>query len=125
MTISCCPKCGSFNITTAGVCANCGWSQFAQVTLSSGAYKAIDEMELKVFGKALLDDYKHLLFENNSLTARIAELEAENERYKKLLQDWVDIFDPRYTQDASLVSAVRLVMDKSIEERASGGRDEE
>jgi hypothetical protein len=28
-------------------------------------------------GKALLDDYKRLLFESNSLTARIAELEAE------------------------------------------------
>jgi len=33
-------------------------------------------MELKVSGKALLDDYKRLLFENRNLTARIAELEA-------------------------------------------------
>ena len=77
MTITTCPKCGSFNVTTAGVCANCGWSQFAQVTVSSGVYKTIGEIELKVTGKALLDDYKRLLFENNSLTARIAELEAE------------------------------------------------
>jgi len=34
-------------------------------------------MELKVSGKALLDDYKRLLFENRNLTARIAELEEE------------------------------------------------
>ena len=77
MTITNCPKCGSFNITTAGVCENCGWSPFAQVTVSSGVYKAIGEIELKVSGKALLDDYKRLLFENRNLTARIAELEAE------------------------------------------------
>lgn len=76
MTISCCPKCGSFNITTAGVCANCGWSLFAQVTLCPSVYEATGEIELKISGKALLDDYKRLLFENNSLNARIAELEA-------------------------------------------------
>lgn len=76
MTITTCPKCGSMNITTAGVCANCGWSQFAQVTtVSTGVYKTIGEIELKVSGKALLNDYKRLLFENNSLTARNAELE--------------------------------------------------
>lgn len=80
MTITTCPKCGSMNITTAGTCANCGWSQFAQVTVSSGVYETIGELEIKMSGKALLDDYKRLLFENNSLTARIAELEAENIR---------------------------------------------
>jgi len=73
MTITNCPKCGSFNITTAGVCENCGWSQFAQVALCT---RITGEMELKVSGKALLDDYKRLLFENRNLTARIAELEA-------------------------------------------------
>ena len=36
--------------------------------------KYIGEMELKVSGKALLDDYKRLLFENNSLTDYISEL---------------------------------------------------
>ena len=79
MTITICPKCGSMNITTAGTCANCGWSQFAQVTVSPGVYETIGELEIKVTGKALLDDYKRLLFENNSLTVRIAELEADKE----------------------------------------------
>ena len=74
MTITTCPKCGSMNITTAGVCENCGWSQFAQVALCT---RITGEMELKVSGKALLDDYKRLLFENKSLESRIAELEAE------------------------------------------------
>jgi len=37
-------------------------------------------MEIMLSGKALLDDYKRLLFENNSLTARIAELEATVDR---------------------------------------------
>ena len=77
MTITTCPKCGSFNITTAGVCENCGWSQFAQVALCT---RITGEMELKVSGKALLDDYKRLLFEYRNLTARIAELEAENDQ---------------------------------------------
>ena len=74
MTITNCPKCGSFNITTAGVCENCGWSPFAQVALCT---RITGEMELKVSGKALLDDYKRLLFENRNLTARIAELEMK------------------------------------------------
>ena len=74
MTITTCPKCGSMNITTAGVCENCGWSQFAQVALCT---RITGEMELKVSGKALLDDYKRLLFENKSLESRIAELEGK------------------------------------------------
>ena len=72
MTITICPKCGSMNITTAGVCENCGWSPFAQVALCT---RITGEMELKVSGKALLDDYKRLLFENKSLESRIVELE--------------------------------------------------
>ena len=74
MIITNCPKCGSMNITTAGVCANCGWSQFAQVTTVST--RITGEIEIMLSGKALLDDYKRLLFENRNLTARIAELEA-------------------------------------------------
>ena len=74
MTITNCPKCGSFNITTAGVCENCGWSPFAQVALCT---RITGEMELKVSGKALLDDYKRLLFENKSLESHIAELEEK------------------------------------------------
>ena len=61
MTITNCPKCGSMNITTAGVCANCGWSQFTKSTVSTGV---------------LLDDYKRLLLENRNLKERVAELEA-------------------------------------------------
>ena len=76
-----CPKCGSSDVTTAGVCANCGWIRFPQVTVSSGVYKTIGELEIKVTGKALLDDYKRLLFENKSLESRIAELETESERF--------------------------------------------
>jgi predicted nucleic acid-binding Zn-ribbon protein len=75
MIITNCPKCGSMNITTAGVCANCGWSQFAQVTTEST--RITGEIELKVSGKALLDDYKRLLLENSNLKERVAELERD------------------------------------------------
>lgn len=75
MIITNCPKCGSMNITTAGVCANCGWSQFAQVTTVST--RITGEIEIMLSGKALLDDYKRLLFENRNLKERVAELEAE------------------------------------------------
>ena len=40
----------------------------------------------------------------------IAELEAKNERYIKLIQDWVDVLDPRYPQGDGLASAVRQAM---------------
>ena len=80
MTFANCPKCGSFNVTTAGVCANCGWTRFPQVMgageSKEAIYNLVGELEIKMSGKALLDDYKRLLFESNSLTARIAELEA-------------------------------------------------
>jgi len=78
MTFANCPKCGASDVTTAGVCANCGWTRFPQVTVSYGVYETIGELEIKMSGKALLDDYKRLLFENNKLTARIAELENEH-----------------------------------------------
>ena len=84
MTFANCPKCGSFNVTTAGVCANCGWTRFPQVMgageSKEAIYNLVGELEIKMSGKALLDDYKRLLFESNSLTARIAELEADNKK---------------------------------------------
>ena len=52
----------------------------------------------------------------NNAESHIAELNAKNERYIKLIQDWVDIFDPRYPQGDSLASAVRLAMIESIDE---------
>jgi predicted nucleic-acid-binding Zn-ribbon protein len=81
MIITNCPKCGSMNITTAGVCANCGWSQFAQVTTEST--RITGEMEIMLSGKALLDDYKRLLLENRNLKERVAELEAERDDWRK------------------------------------------
>lgn len=78
MTITNCPRCGSMNITTAGVCANCGWSQFAQITTVST--RITGEIEIMLSGKALLDDYKRLLLENRNLKERIAELEGENKK---------------------------------------------
>ena len=79
MTITTCPRCGSMNITTAGVCANCGWSQFAQVTTVST--RITGEIEIMLSGKALLDDYKRLLLENRNLKEHIAELEAERKEF--------------------------------------------
>ena len=73
MIITKCPKCGSMNITTAVVCANCGWSQFAQVTTVST--RITGEIEIMLSGKALLDDYKRLLLENRNLKERIAEMD--------------------------------------------------
>ena len=35
MIITNCPKCGSMNITTAGVCSYCGWSQFNKSMVST------------------------------------------------------------------------------------------
>jgi endonuclease YncB( thermonuclease family) len=67
MIITNCPRCGAMNATTT--CTKCGWSQFAQVTtVSTGV---------------LLDDYKRLLLENRNLNARIAELEAERDDWRK------------------------------------------
>ena len=72
MTFANCPRCGSMN-NTAGICPNCGWSQFAQVTTVST--RITGEIEIMLSGKALLDDYKRLLLENRNLKERIAELE--------------------------------------------------
>ena len=47
----------------------------------------------------------------------IAELEAKNERYIKLIQDWVDVLDPRYPQGDGLASAVRQAMLEINKER--------
>ena len=63
------------NATTT--CTKCGWSQFTKSTVSTCVSKTIGEIELKVSGKALLDDYKRLLLENRNLKERVAELEGE------------------------------------------------
>ena len=88
MIITKCPKCGSMNITSAGVCANCGWSQFAQVTTVST--KITGEIEIMLSGKALLDDYKRLLLENRNLKERVAELEAEVTKCHELQDSYCD-----------------------------------
>ena len=62
----------------------------------------------------LIDDLRE---ENVNLTARIAELEEKNERYIKLIQDWVDVLDPRYPQGDGLASAVRQAMLEINKER--------
>lgn len=94
MTFANCPKCGSSDVTTAGVCANCGWVRFPQVMGAGESkeviYNLVGEIEIKVTGKALLEDYKRLLFENNSLTARIAELEGLVDE----LKPYRDGYDP-------------------------------
>ena len=117
MTITTCPKCGSMNITTAGTCANCGWSQFAQVTVSSGVYKTIGELEIKVTGKALLDDYRQLLFENDSLTARIAELEKDNDEFRQLIRDWSIVLEQDDRFQLWHVESVRQAMLEINKER--------
>jgi hypothetical protein len=53
----------------------------------------------------------------DALRLRIAELEAKNERYIKLIQDWVDVLDPRYPQGDGLASAVRQAMLEINKER--------
>ena len=53
----------------------------------------------------------------DELRKRIAELEAKNERYIKLIQDWVDVLDPRYPQGDGLASAVRQAMLEINKER--------
>jgi len=114
MTITTCPKCGSFNVTTAGVCENCGWSQFAQVALCT---RITGEMELKVSGKALLDDYKRLLFENRNLTARIAELEKDNTEFRQLIRDWSIVLEQDEYFQLWHVESVRQAMLEINKER--------
>ena len=79
MTITTCPKCGSMNITTAGTCANCGWSQFAQVTkvstpIEDALRKRIAELEKS--NKNLIELGDYFASEIVRLNARIAELEV-------------------------------------------------
>lgn len=62
------------------------------------------------------EDFEFFCEKLKALESYIAELEAKNERYIKLIQDWVDVFDPRYPQGDSLASAVRLAMIESIDE---------
>lgn len=99
MTFANCPKCGSSNVTTAGVCANCGWTRFPQVMgageSEEAVYELVGEIEIKVTGKALLDDYKRLLFENRNLKERIAELESA--------QRWVPVSERLPEEDGQYV----------------------
>ena len=76
MIITNCPRCGAMNATTT--CTKCGWSQFTKSTVST---RITGEIEIMLSGKALLDDYKRLLLENRNLKERVAELEAESERF--------------------------------------------
>ena len=55
--------------------------------------------------------------ENAKLTARIAELEADNKGYRMLIQDWIDIFDPQFLQRYSFIDGVRLAMIEAVKER--------
>ncbi len=48
--------------------------------------------------------------------ARIAELEAENKEYRLLIQDWIDIFDPQFTERLSFIDGVRLAMIEAVKE---------
>ena len=104
MIITNCPRCGSMNITTAGVCTNCGWSQFTKSTVSTCVSKTIGEIELKVSGKALLDDYKRLLLENRNLKERVAELEAGNtalKQHPQPIEFWSDEKKELYRRNES------------------------
>lgn len=81
------------NITTAGACTKCGWSQFTKSTVSTGV---------------LLDDYKRLLLENRNLKEHIAELE-EKLRAEKLLSEKLYLLmvdDPAIKKVADKVIAV-------------------
>ena len=56
------------------------------------------------------EDFEFFCEKLKALESYIAELEAANERYIKLIQDWVDVLDPRYPQGDGLASAVRQAM---------------
>ena len=100
MTFANCPKCGSSDVTTAGVCANCGWIRFPQAMGAGESkeviYNLVGEIEIKVTGKALLEDYKRLLFENKSLESRIAELEDQLEDWTN--NGWAEDYKARITE---------------------------
>ena len=57
-----------------------------------------------------ITEYVPEAWEAREVLDYIAELEAKNERYIKLIQDWVDVLDPRYPQGDGLASAVRQAM---------------
>lgn len=102
MIITNCPRCGSMNITTAGVCANCGWSQFAQVTTVSTGITS--EIKIMLSVKVLLDDYKRLLLENRNLKERVAELEAGNtalKQHPQPIEFWSDEKKELYRRNES------------------------
>jgi uncharacterized protein YdcH (DUF465 family) len=109
-------------------------------------YNLVGEIEIKVSGKALLDDYKRLLFENNKLTARIAELEAElgkdvdltivglrkellnaqsriaeleadNAEFRQLIRDWSIVLDQNDEFQLWQVESVRQAMLEINKER--------
>ena len=137
MIITNCPRCGSMNITTAGVCTNCGWSQFTKSTVSTCVSKTIGEIELKVSGKALLDDYKRLLLENRNLKERIAELEEQARALKARKATTERANDTRRTvvlgslvlqeidKDTAASKALRSWLSKELPEKLTRDRDRE
>ena len=97
MTITTCPKCGSMNITTAGVCANCGWSQFAQVTkvstpIEDALRKRIAELGSELGRKSVeLGELvgENILWKviNDKLKSSRENLERENDRLQEKVSD--------------------------------------
>ena len=65
----------------------------------------------------ITEDFEFFCEKLKALENYIAELEAANERYIKLIQDWVDVLDPRYPQGDGLASAVRQAMLEINKER--------
>ena len=96
-----CSNCGSFNITTAGICANCGWSQFAQVTtLSAGCDRMTAKADLLIdelvaasiaFGREREPDWQTRIEKaRRELRAYVDEvegLEEDSGSYDSLISD--------------------------------------
>jgi chromosome segregation ATPase len=121
MIITNCPRCGSMNATTT--CANCGWSQFTTSTVST---RITGEIELKVSGKALLDDYKRLLLENRNLKERVAELEEDKrslrdsnlwlkQNYEDLERDYGVMHEKMCARIDKLEGAIEILEDQQRE----------
>lgn len=92
MIITNCPKCGSFNITTAGVCANCGWLQFAQVTVSTrivgdcNTRPIEDELRKRI---AELEAFIEQLIEaGNALDVPPDDFSEEQKDWRELVNEW-------------------------------------